>query len=148
MSLEPDDSWTPLREAAEAVLDAAHAPYSQFRVGAALEARDGRTYSGCNIENASFPVTLCAERVALGTAVADGATRFDRLYLVSDATEPVAPCGMCRQALAEFSPELEIVSRGSAGGESAWRLSDLLPATFHLDANRQTAAPAGDGDAT
>ncbi|MGD8495682.1 MAG: cytidine deaminase [Gemmatimonadales bacterium] len=139
MSLEPDDSWTPLREAAEAVLDAAHAPYSRFRVGAALEAADGRTYSGCNIENASFPVTMCAERVALGSAVADGATRFTRLYLVSDAAEPVAPCGMCRQALAEFAPELRIVSRGLSGEETGWRLAELLPATFELATGGETA---------
>lgn len=132
MSLDPDDSWTPLRETAEAVLGAAHAPYSHFRVGAALEAADGRTYSGCNIENASFPVTMCAERVALGSAVADGATRFTRLYLVSDAAQPVAPCGMCRQALAEFAPDLRIVSRGVSGGEASWQLGELLPATFEL----------------
>lgn len=139
MSLEPDDSWTPLREAAEAVLDAAHAPYSRFRVGAALEAADGRTYSGCNIENASFPVTMCAERVALGSAVADGATRFTRLYIVSDAAEPVAPCGMCRQALAEFAPDLRIVSRGLSGEETGWRLTELLPATFELASGGETA---------
>lgn len=139
MSLEPDDSWTPLREAAEAVLDAAHAPYSRFRVGAALEAADGRTYSGCNIENASFPVTMCAERVALGSAVADGATRFTRLYIVSDAAEPVAPCGMCRQALAEFAPDLQIVSRGLSGEETGWRLTELLPATFELASGGETA---------
>lgn len=139
MTLEPDDSWTPLRETAEAVLDAAHAPYSRFRVGAALEAADGRTYSGCNIENASFPVTMCAERVALGSAVADGATRFTRLYLVSDAAQPVAPCGMCRQALAEFARDLRIVSRGVSGEEASWQLGELLPATFELAPGGETA---------
>jgi len=146
MSLEPDDNWTPLREVAEAALEAAHAPYSRFRVGAALEATDGRTYPGCNIENASFPVTMCAERVALGTAVADGAIRFARLYLVSDADEPVAPCGMCRQALAEFAPDLRIVSGGTGGTETAWRLSELLPATFQLEAPRGAEASTSGGD--
>lgn len=144
-SLESDDSWTSLRAAAEAVLVEAHAPYSHFRVGAALEATDGRTYSGCNIENASFPVTMCAERVALGTAVADGAVRFERLYLVSDADEPVAPCGMCRQALAEFAPDIRIVSRGVGGTESEWRLSQLLPATFQLDPVPGTEPTSTDG---
>ena len=147
MSLDPDDSWTALREAAESALEAAYAPYSRFRVGAALETADGGTYSGCNIENASFPVTTCAERVALGSAVADGATRFTRLYLVSDAKGPVAPCGMCRQALAEFAPDLRIASRGVSGAETVWRLSELLPATFELETPRGTepATTGGDG---
>lgn len=134
MNVESDESWTPLREAAEAARRAAYAPYSRFRVGAALEASDGRTFAGCNVENASFPVTICAERVALGAAVADGATDFERLYLCSDDERPVAPCGMCRQALAEFSRELRIVSRGTSGVEAAWTLSELLPAAFDLQA--------------
>lgn len=131
---EPDQSWAPLRDAAEAALRAAHAPYSQFRVGAALRSADGRTYAGCNVENASFPVTMCAERVALGTAVADGAVSFERLYLCSDSAEPVAPCGMCRQALNEFAPDLRIVSRGTSGATASWQLSELLPAAFGLEA--------------
>lgn len=132
--VEPDESWTPLREAASSAQRAAHAPYSRFRVGAALESADGRVYRGCNVENASYPVTMCAERVALGAAVADGATEFTRLWIVSDAEGPVAPCGMCRQALSEFAPHLDIVSEGAAGGHEAWRLSDLLPAMFRLNA--------------
>lgn len=136
MNVESDESWTSLREAAEAARRAAYAPYSRFRVGAALEASDGRTYTGCNVENASFPVTMCAERVAIGAAVVDGAAEFERLYLCSDDEQPVAPCGMCRQALAEFSRELRIVSRGTSGAETAWRLSELLPAAFDLEAER------------
>ncbi len=133
------DGWDRLREMAEAAREAAHAPYSRFRVGAALQADDGRTYPGCNVENASYPVTLCAERSALGAAVTDGAVRFSRLFLSSDAVDPVAPCGMCRQALAEFAPELEIMSIGTAGETASWRLSELLPAGFTLEAGESPA---------
>jgi len=139
MTLELDDTWEPLREAAFAARSAAHAPYSSFRVGAALETTDGRRYAGCNIENASYPVTICAERVALGSAVVDGATGFQRLFLCADSPVPAPPCGMCRQALAEFAPDLLIVSEGTSGTRVEWRLSDLLPAMFRL--------PSSDGGA-
>lgn len=132
MTPELDDTWGPLRKAAFAAMDAAHAPYSNFRVGAALQATDGRCYVGCNIENASYPVTMCAERVALGSALVDGATAFQRLFLCADSLDPAPPCGMCRQALAEFVPDLLIVSEGTSGVRAEWRLSDLLPAMFRL----------------
>lgn len=132
MTQEPDDSWAPLEEIAETARRAAHAPYSGFHVGAALRASDGKVYAGCNVENASYPVTTCAERVALGAGVVDGVRDFDRLYLSTDAAEPVAPCGMCRQALSELAPDLWIVSRGTSGATASWRLSELLPAAFGL----------------
>ena len=136
MMLETDDNWESLRDAAFTAMSLAHAPYSRFRVGAALEATDGRLFIGCNIENASYPVTMCAERVALGSAVAAGALEFRRLFLCADSDDPTPPCGMCRQALAEFSPDLNILSEGMSGARLEWRLAELLPAMFRLNPPR------------
>lgn len=114
----------------------AHAPYSAFRVGAALMALDGSVHVGCNVENASYGLTMCAERVALGTAVSEGHRQFRALALSTESGSPSPPCGACRQALAEFSPELPIVSESPAG-TSQWTLNALLPEPFaHVHAPR------------
>ena len=118
-------------------MEAAYAPYSGLRVGAVLESADGRLFSGCNVENASFPVTLCAERAALGSAVRAGAREFSRLALWVNGSRPASPCGMCRQALAEFGDDIRVISVATGGGADrvegkgvSWRLCDLLPASF------------------
>jgi cytidine deaminase len=122
--------WGGLVAAARAVRDLAYAPYSGFRVGAALASVDGTIVTGCNVENASYTMTLCAERGAVMAAVASGMRGFAALAIVTEAPEPVAPCGGCRQVLVEFAPDVEIISVGAGGVERRWRLTDLLPEPF------------------
>jgi cytidine deaminase len=118
------------RDAAFAVLDRAYAPYSHFRVGAALVGSDGSVFAGCNVENASYPAGICAERSALATAVSAGVTRFALLVVATEADLPTPPCGMCRQALVEFGIGLPIVSVTRGGSEARWSLDELLPHPF------------------
>jgi cytidine deaminase len=111
-------------------MERAYAPYSGFRVGAALTGAGGTIFVGCNVENASFPAGICAERAALMAAVAAGERRFSSLVVVSEAQAPTPPCGVCRQMLVEFAPTLAIHSVTRAGREAAWRLNELFPDPF------------------
>lgn len=123
-------AWTTLRAEAERVALAAYAPYSKFQVGAALLAEDGRIISGCNVENASFGLTLCAERNAIVSAVAQGALRFAALVVVTSSDRPVSPCGACRQVLLEFAPSFEVRCYGRDGSELRTTVAELLPHAF------------------
>jgi|SRR5215207_7828349 len=128
-----------LLQEAWAARDAAYAPYSRFAVGAALEDEQGRVFRGCNVENLSFGLTICAERAAICIAVGMGSRRFKAIAIVSDSNEPVSPCGACRQVLAEFAPDLSVVSENRAGDRFESSLTELLPraATGILDRRQE-----------
>jgi cytidine deaminase len=129
-SPDEDIEMRALHERATAARDRAYAPYSNFYVGAALLGSDGSISDACNVENAAFPAGTCAERAALACSVARGVRNFRTLVIATSAEQPTPPCGMCRQALIEFSPDLEIISTTRGGREARWRLSDLLPHAF------------------
>ncbi|MDH3654814.1 MAG: cytidine deaminase [Myxococcales bacterium] len=130
-----ESAWTELKRAAVGARANAYAPYSGFAVGAAVLSASGRVFIGCNVENASYGATLCAERAALTAAVAAGERELRALVIASVAKSPTPPCGICRQCLAELAPGLSI--RSYAGDARAdYELASLLPEAFgrgHLD---------------
>jgi cytidine deaminase len=117
----------PLIELARQAREQAYAPYSRFAVGAALLDKDGRVFTGCNVENLSFGLSLCAERNAVFAAVAQGCRDFQAIAIVADADEAISPCGACRQVLVEFSPEMEVFTANLNGKIFHSTLSELLP---------------------
>lgn len=119
-----------LKQLAIEMMDRAYCPYSGFPVGAALECTDGTVYTGCNIENASYPVGSCAERTAISKAISEGHSKFVRIVIAAKTEEPCVPCGMCRQFMKEFAPEMEVICLNPRGDTSVYKLEELLPYGF------------------
>lgn len=127
---------TSLREAALAAMENAYAPYSNFRVGAALLTSDGQLITGCNMENSAYGLAICAETLAIAYAVSQGLTEFDEIAIATEDSEPTPPCGACRQVLNEFAPHIKISSYTREGKEASWSLEELLPHAFVLNPSR------------
>ena len=119
-----------LIQAAVEMLDKAYVPYSHFPVGAALECGDGTVYTGCNIENAAFPCTICAERAAIFKAVSEGHRTFRRIVVAGRSEKFCVPCGSCRQVMREFAPEMEVICLNCKGEARRYTLRQLLPESF------------------
>lgn len=125
--------YTELILAAQEAREKAYAPYSGFKVGAALLASNGKVYTGCNIENAAFGHSICAERTAVFKAVSDGEKTFAALAVVADTEEPVSPCGACRQVLAEFSADMRVIMANTKGKFVLSTVKQLLPYAFNQE---------------
>jgi len=131
-----------LKQAARAARSA-HCPYSHFKVGAAVRAADGRVFTGCNVENASFGLTLCAERAAIAAAVTAGAWQVVAIAIAASGTAPTPPCGACRQVIAEFADDDCVVYAAplhNLANACRWSLSELLPGAFRLNRRRRSRA--------
>jgi cytidine deaminase len=123
---------------AEAARERAYAPYSNFRVGAAILSESGQTYLGCNVENATYGATICAERAAVCSMVAAGETKFKAVAVFSDASPPATPCGICRQVLAEFAEDASVIV-ATPRTHKLLSLASLLPDRFVLSSSGDTA---------
>ncbi len=119
-----------LIDVAKAVRENAHAPYSNFKVGAVLLSKTDKIYAGCNVENASYGLTVCAERNAVGNAIASGETEFKAIAIVADTDALTPPCGACRQVLSEFNPNIDVILANLNGDMKQVILSDLFPEPF------------------
>src|SRR5690242_459266 len=119
-----------LLDAALAARQNAHAPFSKFQVGAAIETADGRIFTGCNVENATYGLTVCAERVAVFKAISEGARKFLRIAIAADTENLTPPCGACRQILWEFCGDIEVILSNLRGKSETLRLKDLFPRAF------------------
>jgi cytidine deaminase len=126
-----ETDWQALVEAARAASANAHCPYSRFPVGAAVRTADGRVFTGCNVENASFGLTICAERNAIFQAIAAGARQVVAVAVYTPTKRPASPCGACRQVIAEFGAA-DVMASCSGGGTARWTARELLPDAFGL----------------
>ncbi len=125
--------WTELLEAAEAVRQSAYCPYSGFQVGSAILTEDGNVFIGCNVENRSFGLTVCAERVAVLSAVAQGQRKLAAVAVITDTEPPAPPCGQCLEVLTEFGrPDLPVLLANVQGESKQYRLRDFLPHPFEF----------------
>jgi cytidine deaminase len=131
MHMQEDKIQELIRQAVSAK-QRAYAPYSNYRVGAAVYGETGRVYSGCNIENASFGATICAERTAIFKAVSEGERKLLGLALVADDKESISPCGICRQVMAEFGLTMPVYMAMSDGSYEVMTVEELLPRSFVL----------------
>jgi len=131
--MNPPEKIEELIAAARDVQKKAYAPYSNFKVGAALLGKSGAIFTGCNVENSSYGMTICAERNALAHAVASGEREFSALAIVTDASKPTPPCGACRQALMEFSPDMAVILVTTQGQRKIFSLRELLPYPFEFE---------------
>jgi len=122
---------TTLAESARQAMESAIAPYSKFRVGAALLTREGRVYTGCNVENPSLSLSVCAERVALLKALSEGEREFAAIAVYADGMDCCTPCGSCRQMLFEFAPEIVVVMVSRKGYKTK-KIKELLPGAFKV----------------
>ena len=119
-----------LLESAIEAREFAHAPYSKFKVGAALRTKDGKIYTGCNIENATFGLTICAERTAIFKAMSEGEREFDAIAVVADVEKVLTPCGACRQIISEFCPEVTVIAGDIKGKYKLFTVAELCPFPF------------------
>ncbi len=119
-----------LLASAQNVIQNAHAPFSHFRVGVALAARDGRIFTGCNIESSSYGLTICAERVAFFKAISEGARDFQSLLIITSSDELCPPCGACRQVIWDFAPALEIILVNNRHEQKSLHIAELFPLAF------------------
>ena len=124
------EKYEKLIKEAERAKKKAYTPYSKFKVGAAVLCADGKIYTGCNIENASFGLTVCAERVAIFKAISEGSTKFEAIAVIGDTDKPCSPCGACRQVMSEFCEDAPLIMANSKGDVKIKKVKELLPEAF------------------
>lgn len=123
-------NYKQLIEAAQKAKEHSYSPHSKFRVGAAIITQSGKIYTGCNIENSSFSLTICAERTAIFKAVSEGQRKFAAIAIVTDLKDPIPPCGACRQVLMDMAGDIDVIIAGNKGDNIVSKLSKLLPMPF------------------